>query len=198
MVALWTAQLPALEGSLQSVEFEALTTGPPDALPNLLVHQFLTTRLPRPPEHDFLGGVEVPVRYNHRICRAFSQNLVSVLSTGKLLRLRSLGRVVTALVANGVFAAVALARLVQSVTTLMTTSVYTHTDWSVDAKDMAVHLVPGVRVHIEAKTFCKLLGSLTVYLCPGNAFSFEDGLNIIEVWSSAFRHLGGFAAGSQS
>lgn len=93
-------------------------------------------------------------------------------------------------------AAVALARLVQSVTTLVTTSVYTHTDWSVDAEDMAVHLVPGVRVHIEAETFCKLLSSLAVNLCPRNAFSFEDGWNIIELRRDAFRRLGGFAARS--
>lgn len=95
-------------------------------------------------------------------------------------------------------AAVTLARLVQSVTALVTASVYTHTDGSVDTKDMAVHLVPGMRVHVKAKAVCKLLGSLTVYLCPGNAFSFEDGLGIIKLWKSAFRHLGGSAAGGQS
>lgn len=198
MVALWTAQLPTLEGSLQSIEFEALATGPPDALPDLLVHQFLTTRFPRPPENDPLAGVEVPVRHDHCICRAFSQDLVPSLSTGQLLCLRSLGRVVTALAASAVVAAVTLARLVQSVTALVTASVNTHTDWSVDTKDMAVHLVPGMRIHVEAKAFCKLLGSLTVYLCPGNAFSFEDGLSIIKLWRSTFRHLGGSAAWSQS
>lgn len=96
------------------------------------------------------------------------------------------------------FAAVALARLVESVTALVTTSVDTHANWPVDTKDMAVHLVPGVRVHVEAEAFCELLGSLAVYLCPRNALSFEDGLSIIELWKSAFWHLGGFAAWGQS
>lgn len=154
MVALWTAQLPTLEGSLQSIDFEALTTGPPDALPNLLVNQFLTTWFSRPSQHDLVVGVEVPVRYNHCICRAFSENLVLLLSTGQLLCLRSLGRVISALAASNVFAAVALAGLVQSVTALVTTSVYTHTDWSVDTKDMAVHLVPGMRIHVKAEALC--------------------------------------------
>lgn len=96
------------------------------------------------------------------------------------------------------FAAVTLAGLVESVTALVTASVDTHTDWSVDTKDMAVHLVPGVRVHVEAKAFCKLLGSLAVDLCARNAFSFKDSLSIIELWKSAFWHLSGFAAWGQS
>lgn len=90
------------------------------------------------------------------------------------------------------FAAVAHAGLIQSVTALVTSPVYTHTDGSVNTKDMAVHLVPGMRVHVKAKAFCELLGSLAVYLCPWNAFSFDDGLNIIELRRSTFRHLGGF------
>lgn len=101
----------------------------------------------------------------------------------------------SALTASTVFAAVALAGLVQSVTALVTSSVYTHTDWSVDTKDMAVHLVPGMRVHVKTEAFCKLLSSLAVYLCPGNAFPFEDGLSIIELRRSTFRHLGGFGCG---
>lgn len=103
----------------------------------------------------------------------------------------------TALAASNVVATVALARLVQAVTALVTTPVDTHANGSVDTKDMAVHLVPGMRVHVEAKTFCKLLGSLTVYLCPRYAFPFEDGLSIINWWRSAFRHLDYFATGSQ-
>lgn len=79
-------------------------------------------------------------------------------------------------------------------TALVTTSVYTHTDWSVDTKDMAIHLVPSVGVHVETEAFCKLLSSLAVYLCPRYAFSLEDGLSIIELRRSAFRHTGGFAA----
>lgn len=98
----------------------------------------------------------------------------------------------SALTASTVFAAVALAGLVQSMTALVTGSVYTHTDWSVDTKDMAVHLVPSMRVHIKTKAFCKLLGSLAVYLCPRDAFSFEDGRSIIELQRSTFGHLGGF------
>lgn len=194
MVALWTAQLPTLKGSLQPIEFEALTTGPPDALADLLVHQFLPTRLPGSPENDPLAGIKVPVRHNHCVCRAFTQDLVPVLSAGQLLCFRTLGRVVTALAASAVLAAVALARWVESVTALVTTAVYTHTNWSVDTQDMAVHLVPGMGIHVETEAFCKLLSSLVVYLCPGYAFSFEDGWNIIEFWRSAFRHTGGFAA----
>jgi hypothetical protein len=82
--------------------------------------------------------------------------------------------------------------------TLVTSSVYTHADWSADTKDMAVHLVPGMRVHFKAEALRKLLGSLAVYLCPGNAFSFEDGVGIIKLRRSTFKHLGGSAAGRQS
>lgn len=96
------------------------------------------------------------------------------------------------------FAAFALARRVQSVTAQVTVSVYTHAYWSVDTEDMAVHLVPGMRVHVEAEAFCKLLGSLTVNLCPRYAFPFEDGWSIIiELWGSAFGQLGGFSAQCQ-
>lgn len=194
MIALRAAQLSALERGLRSIDFKALTTGPPDTLSNLLVHQFLATRLPRPPQNDFLAGVVIPVWHNNCICCAFSQDLVPALSTGFLLCLGSLRRVVSALAASAVFATVALAGLVQSVTALVTTSVYTHTDRFVDTKDMTIHLIPSVRVHIEAEAFRELLSSLAVYLCPWYAFSFEDGLSIVKLRSVYSRGIGGFAA----
>lgn len=73
---------------------------------------------------------------------------------------------------------------------------YTHTDGPVDTKDMAVHLVPGMRVHVKAEAFCELLSPLAVYLCPGDAFSFEDGLRIIELRRSTFRNIGWLTADS--
>jgi hypothetical protein len=87
--------------------------------------------------------------------------------------------------------------MVQAVPALVAPSVYTHANWSVDTKDMAVHLVPGLRVHVKPEAVCKLFSSLTVYFGPGNAFSYDDGLGTVEFRTSAFRHLGGFAAGSQ-
>lgn len=173
MIAFGAFQLAALECDLRSTCLQTLAARPSHALADLLVHQLLPTMSPGPAQHGLLARCAIPVRHDHRVCRALPQDVVPLLPTGNDLSLIPFRWFASALAAVVVFAAVAIARLVEFVATLVTLPVDAHADRLVDAEDVAFHLVPGMGVHLETEPFGELPGTLGVELGPEHSFSLK-------------------------
>lgn len=146
MITSRTLPLAAGKQHRRSIGLQTLATRPPHPLANLLINQLLPARLPRPPQHDLLPRVQVPIRHDDGILLVLHEHRGPSLPRRDLLGLGPLLRVALALLAEVVPALGALLGGAEEYVALVALAVHAHADRLLDAQHVALkRVVPGSR-----------------------------------------------------